>query len=124
MLHNTREDLDPGTYDIVFGVTYDNGSGLCTTQIIITDPCEDPSVTITINDPPVPAFPDKTYTLGDPEMVILSWTWPQIFTQSVPSPVICLIYLEFTTSIDGGPYLEVDFKNMDVWSEGDKQLSK
>ena len=93
MLSNSPGDLDAGTYDIVLGVTNDGVTATCTTQVIVTDPCQDPSATFTLNDPPSPAFSDQIYTLGDPEMDIMSWTWPQIFIQSVPAPVICHVSL-------------------------------
>ena len=54
------------TYDIDFGVSVDGQTATCTTQVILTDPCRDPSATFSINDPPSPAFSSKTYVLGDP----------------------------------------------------------
>jgi len=104
MLSNLPGDLDAGTFDVVFGVTNDGVSATCTTQIILTDPCEEPGATFTLNNPPSPAFTDKIYMLGDPEIEIMSWTWLQVVTQSVSNQVICRLSFDLEVSKDGGPY--------------------
>jgi len=85
MLGNHVDYHAPGTYDIDIGVSVDGQTATCTTQVILTDPCEDPSATFALRNPPSPAFENKNYALGDPEMVIMTWTWPQLVTQSIPT---------------------------------------
>jgi len=83
MLSNYEFYHRRGTYDIEISVSVSGQTATCTTQVILTDTCM--TATFALIDPPSPAFLSKTYVLGNPETDIVSWTWAQISTQSVPA---------------------------------------
>ena len=113
MYSTNAKELEPGTYDIAFGVTQGGVSATCTTQVILTDPCQ--TATFTRNFPD--AFPNKSYTLGDPEMEIMTWTWPQVVTQSIPDHIQCDLKLLIRVTKDGGSTYSFLDDDTDVWNQ-------
>ena len=48
-------------------------------------------------------------------MEIITWTWPQILTQSVATQTRCRVYFWLQESKDGGAYTDIDWSNA-VWA--------